>query len=114
MRHHHFHHHTSIRNMKRMLIVIGVILLIILIFVRVPVAQFPLESAGTVICVNGELKLKNSGESWDPIAKSTAEIAEASAGLRCVVEAYPDEFATSQIECINNIPTVICKSKLYK
>jgi hypothetical protein len=114
MRHHNFHHNIRRKNKKWPIIVIITILLALLIFVRVPVAKFPFNSGDTVICVNNELKLKNSGNLMDPIAKSTAELAEASAGLRCVIEAYPDEFATSQIECINNIPIVICKSKLYK
>jgi len=91
-----------------------IIILLVVIFVRIPIATFPLGDSN-VVCVNGELRLKSSGDVFmDVFSKAIADLSETNAGLKCVIEANGNEFVTSQIECINNVPIVICKDRLYK
>jgi hypothetical protein len=104
------------KNIRLFIWIIGIILLLYLFFGKVVVNSFPFESQNTVICKNGELFINPELEQdygMGEITKSTAEIAGATADLKCLVLTR-DDYTTSHIKCVNNIPIVYCYQKPYK
>lgn len=97
------------------LVVLILVVLLCLFFIRVPYDTFP-SNTPNAACVNGELIIKSSGNPYaDIMVSSTASISELSNSFGCAISAGQEvSDITSQIECINSVPTVICKTQLYK
>lgn len=100
--------------MEKYLWGIIIIFVLCLFFVRVPYDTFP-DNTPDAVCVNGELKLESTRNMLgDRVMSIVTKLSETSNALGCGIIANGDADVTSQIECVNGQPTVICKTQLYK
>jgi hypothetical protein len=105
---HHKHH-----NLKRYWWVIVLVIVLCLFFLKVPYDTFPTNAPLT--CENGELKLISQGSRmWDLAYSSMTDISRLADGFQCATLAGGDSSVYSQVKCINDQPTTICTTQLYK
>lgn len=99
-------------NYLVIMIVVVIIILLLLFFLRVPFDSF-LFNSPDVACENGVLKQGTSGSILASVLKIN-ELSNLNGALQCAISANGDESVSSQVVCINNQPTVVCKTQLYK
>lgn len=105
-------------------IILSVIVILILYFLYVPIDTHPLNDSYAV-CDNGEVKVKksNTGNSIldatdNILMNSMKDLSLGRENMLCSLQADSEPFfgnsAKIKIACKNNIPILICKTRLYK
>lgn len=95
-------------------VIVIIVAALALLFIRVPVDSFP-DDTPYLYCEDGVVKIDSGEDEVDYIwIKSTVDIAQMTNAGRCSISADGDFEATSQTKCVNDEPTVVCKTQLWR